>query len=131
MTKDKPKILISAEWDGLGEFLSDFLEDQDFKVTVVDPHCDSKKILSALSSGSYGIAVLTDNNLNQDELPDLVSEIKMKHPKVYCLALVGNDKPDFAMKLEKLAIDDFMPMPLETGYFLSRIEEAMQVLARR
>jgi len=131
MTKGKPKILISAEWDGLGEFLSDFLGDQDFKVAVVDPHFDAKQILSALSSGGYGIAVLTDNNLNQDQLPDLISEVKKKHPEVYCLALVGTDKPDFAMKLEKLDIDDFMPMPLETGYFLSRIEEAVQVLARR
>ena len=131
MMKDKTKILIAAEGDTLGEYLFELLQDREFHASVVDTDFDPGKILSALSSGSYGIAVLTDNNLNRDQLLDVIKVAKEKYPRVFCLALVGSGGPDFAMQLERLNIDDFIPMPFEIDYFLARIEEAMQVLARR
>ena len=131
MMKDKAKILIAAEGDTIGEYLFELLNDRDFNASVVDPDFDPGKILSALSSGSYGIAVVTDNNLNRDQLLDVITTVKEKYPRVFCLALVGSGGPDFAMQLERLNIDDFIPMPFEIDYFLARIEAAIQVLARR
>jgi len=129
MAKDKPKILIAAEWDGIGEYLSSFLEDQDFKVAVVAPKFDSLKILSALSEEAYAIVVLTDNSLKSQQLPDVVSEVKNKYPKVYCVVMAGEQKPDFVIELERRGVDDYLPMPFTTEYLLSRIEKAIQVLS--
>ena len=132
MTKDKPNILIDAEWDGLGEYLSEFLTDNDFKVTVIEENFDSEKIISELSRGTYAVVILTENCSPSKRWPDAakqlldaVSEVKRKCPKVYCVVMGGQHDIDFVIGLERRGSDDFFPLPFKTEYLLSRIEKAI------
>ena len=129
MMRDKPRILIVADWNGFGEFFSAFLVDNDFKVTVLETRFDIAKILSELSRRTYAVVVLLNNCLHSQQLPDAVSEVKKNYPKTKCVVHSGQHDSDLVIELERRGIDDFLPMPIELSYFLSRIKKAARVFS--
>ena len=125
------RVLIVAEWDGLGDFLSNFLTDNDFKVTVIETNFDSEKIISELSRGTYAVVILTDNGLLPKQLPDMVSEVKNKHPETYRIVLAWAHEKDFMKELWKRGPDAFLSMPFKTEDLLREIKKAIQLLRER
>ncbi len=116
-------ILIIADKEGLGNFLESFLKEQGFDVKTISPKRYDKISLPATELKRRTIAILTDNGLSSEHLPDITTEMKDKNPKISCIVLSGCKKIDFWNKLKRHGVDSHLLLPAQPNLLLDRIRK--------
>lgn len=114
---DKLKVLVVAESDSIGGFISRTLNRKGFDVTVVDTsgHVEEtySKIRASLSRREYDLVLLTNNGLRPIDIQALIPEIKTKNPGIKIIVLSGWSTPEFVRTLKEQGIDDFLSLPFD------------------
>ena len=116
-------IIIIADKEGLGNFLESFLTDQGFDAKTISPKRYDKISLPAIELKRRTIAILTDNGLSSESLPDITTKIKDKNPKISCIALTGCRKIDFWNKLKWHGVDSHFLLPVQLDLLLEQIKK--------
>ena len=113
---DKLKVLVIAELDQVGGFISKILNRKGFDVNVVDTSGQMEEthseIRAELSRREYDLVLLTNNGLRPIDIQALIPEIKKKHPGIKIIVLSGFSTPEFVRDLKEQGIDDFLSYAL-------------------
>ena len=121
----KWKILVIAELESVGGFLSPVLRSEAFDVTVVDSFRPVEEIYAEihaeLSRKNYDMILPTNNGLTPSKIQALVPEIKKKHPHTKIIVLSGYSTPEFVRGLKEQGIDDFLCMPFSLDDLVQKV----------
>jgi DNA-binding response OmpR family regulator len=110
---DKWKILVVAASNDEGDFLSTFLNNKGFDVTLVDTtrHIKEKYVMiyAELSRKKYDMVLLTTSCLRSGDIRALIPEIKKKHSAIKIFVLSRHSSAEFIKNVE--GIDEFLTSP--------------------
>ncbi len=127
----KLKILVVAELDSIGGFISELLGMEGFDVTVVDPFRPIEEIYAELSRQKYDLVLPTNNGFSPKKIPELISEIKKKNRAAKIIVLSGWDTAEFVNDLKEQGIDDFMSMPFDGNDLLRKVKAFQALMGER
>ncbi|MFN0157248.1 MAG: hypothetical protein ACKVRP_04145 [Bacteroidota bacterium] len=117
------RILLIA--DELGLILKDILYAEGFEVNIVKSYGRLDEIYSELTRLEYDMVIPTNNSLRAEDIPDLVREIKLRHPRIRILVLSGYNSLDFISQLQEHEIDGFFSLPPLIDELVPRIKELL------
>lgn len=120
------KVLVIAELDSIGQFISNLLSREGFDVTVVDSSRSVKEtcmeIHAELSRKNYDVVLPTNNGLTPNAILDLIPVIKRENPGSNIIVLSGFKTQEFIRDLKERGIDDFLSMPFAPDDFVQKVK---------
>ena len=122
----KRKILVVAEVDTLGVFLSRLLKDFDVTVVGGKPIKESfMEIRAELSTKKYDLVLITNNGLPPRIILEIIPEIKRISLRSKIIVLSGWDI-NFEWDLkEQGGIDDFLSMPFDGNNLVQKVKSVI------
>jgi len=123
----KPRVLLIADQEPLGSYLSRVLAGYCLDVNVLDPQVCVDFVDAELSRNNYDMVLPTNNALTPASLQELVPQIKRRFPQTKMIVLSGYTPSEFVLDLKRHGIDDFLPLPLKAYDLLCRIQQLYPV----
>jgi len=125
-TKQSGQRLIVAGSGGWSSMTCEDLRRESYEVTQVKT---LGELLTLLSQNQYDMALLTNDNISKGEgMPEIVSEIKERFPRVSVIVVSGYASLSIAIDYQKRGVDDFVAVPFD---LVDLIKIIRRVLASR
>ena len=118
------RAIIATRIDGWGPAFAEDLRNRGFDVTVVETF---EKMRDFLTQIEYDVALPTNNvNSKGSGMPELVSELRSKYPKLAIVIISAFADLRFAVDCTKRGVDDFIALPFETEDAINSISHALE-----